>query len=411
MNLKVLCPCGSKFSFDIEPVNGQMPMAINCPTCGADATALANEAIRRQSAPAAGAPIQARVSGLRVSKHGDAPAAPAAAPAAPEHNPLHGEAKAGECAKHPGYPTIEACRVCGKPICSHCMEQFGYVCSAYCRTQAEQKKIKLPRYKSQRKVKNAQAEARVIRLIVAVLACGAIFVGAWVWYRFFGSLPKVVYSVPVPKTGDEEETHFYASLLGPGKLLTFNGTQLALQDVAHNQPLWTANIQATPRTPGPDSAIPGGPPRGPRGLPPGGPGSDPRYAMRPPGGAPSAAGNATEGQTLKRASALAAAGGAAARKPGGASLNAIQPMANARSSPKLETSVIASTNEIWVVLSDRALRFSPENGAGRGDVAFPTPVIKLTHDENSIMAVSQPDPLHKVITQISLANGAVQTAL
>src|SRR5207253_2489881 len=48
MNIKVLCPCGAKFRFEIEPVNGRMPGSVACPTCGGDATELANIVISQQ---------------------------------------------------------------------------------------------------------------------------------------------------------------------------------------------------------------------------------------------------------------------------------------------------------------------------------------------------------------------------
>ncbi|HLP78563.1 MAG TPA: DUF3239 domain-containing protein [Candidatus Paceibacterota bacterium] len=48
--LKVQCPCGQKFSFDVEPVDGQMPFAVNCPSCGADATAIANQSLAESDA-------------------------------------------------------------------------------------------------------------------------------------------------------------------------------------------------------------------------------------------------------------------------------------------------------------------------------------------------------------------------
>ena len=53
MTIKVQCPCGAKYSFDVEPVDGRMPFAVKCPTCNADGTALANEQIASQM----GAPI------------------------------------------------------------------------------------------------------------------------------------------------------------------------------------------------------------------------------------------------------------------------------------------------------------------------------------------------------------------
>ncbi|HSY17596.1 MAG TPA: hypothetical protein VK815_04640 [Candidatus Acidoferrales bacterium] len=45
--VKVVCRCGQKYSFEVEPVNGRMPQTIACPVCGADGTASANEIIAR----------------------------------------------------------------------------------------------------------------------------------------------------------------------------------------------------------------------------------------------------------------------------------------------------------------------------------------------------------------------------
>jgi len=50
MELKVLCNCGQKFKFDVEPVNGRMPFTVNCPVCGLDGTAAANTLLARNIA-------------------------------------------------------------------------------------------------------------------------------------------------------------------------------------------------------------------------------------------------------------------------------------------------------------------------------------------------------------------------
>lgn len=71
--VKVVCRCGQKYSFEVEPYNGRMPQTIACPVCGADGTASANEIIARSLA----APPPPRAPGLAP-----APAlAPALAPA------------------------------------------------------------------------------------------------------------------------------------------------------------------------------------------------------------------------------------------------------------------------------------------------------------------------------------------
>lgn len=46
--IKIQCSCGQKYAFDVEPINGRMPQVVNCPVCGADGTAAANEIIARQ---------------------------------------------------------------------------------------------------------------------------------------------------------------------------------------------------------------------------------------------------------------------------------------------------------------------------------------------------------------------------
>jgi hypothetical protein len=90
MEIKILCTCGTKFKFDVEPVNGRMPSPVFCPACGADTTAQANTLI--QAAPGAAqaipvvapapapsaAPAPAGPPGLRINR----PAAHSAPPAA-----------------------------------------------------------------------------------------------------------------------------------------------------------------------------------------------------------------------------------------------------------------------------------------------------------------------------------------
>jgi outer membrane protein assembly factor BamB len=50
MTIKIQCPCGSKYSFEVDPVEGRMPFAVNCPTCNADGTEMANQIIAETSA-------------------------------------------------------------------------------------------------------------------------------------------------------------------------------------------------------------------------------------------------------------------------------------------------------------------------------------------------------------------------
>src|ERR1043166_1678044 len=63
MEIKIQCGCGTKYKFDIEPVNGRMPVAAICPSCGANGTTDANQYIAQKlgAVTYAPAPIAASV--------------------------------------------------------------------------------------------------------------------------------------------------------------------------------------------------------------------------------------------------------------------------------------------------------------------------------------------------------------
>jgi hypothetical protein len=73
MELKVVCPCGQKYKFDVEPVGGRMPFTINCPVCNTDGTTAANALIAGQpgialSAMASPPPIAPVSGGLKINR-------------------------------------------------------------------------------------------------------------------------------------------------------------------------------------------------------------------------------------------------------------------------------------------------------------------------------------------------------
>jgi hypothetical protein len=47
VNIKIICSCGQKYAFDVYPLNGRMPATVQCPVCGMDGTAAANEIMAR----------------------------------------------------------------------------------------------------------------------------------------------------------------------------------------------------------------------------------------------------------------------------------------------------------------------------------------------------------------------------
>ncbi|MDB6016669.1 MAG: hypothetical protein JWR19_1158, partial [Pedosphaera sp.] len=50
------------------------------------------------------------------------------------------------------------------------MEQFGYVCSVYCDQQAVSKKLRVPVYAQQKRVRQGQSNVKAKRLTFASIA-------------------------------------------------------------------------------------------------------------------------------------------------------------------------------------------------------------------------------------------------
>jgi hypothetical protein len=254
MEVKVQCKCGTRFAFEVEPVNGRMPVRVNCPDCGADGTDYANEVIRQKLGAAAvpGVPVAIAVVAtpapvrqpMRVAV--PQPAVAAAAPVATA-------ASVTFCPRHLKNPAVETCRVCGKPICEECMATYGYACSTFCRKRAEETGMELPVYAKQRAV----IEARITRMVKlaswAAILLVVVVVGAWGWYTFWGSRPRVIYSEKLPH-GDR--ARFY-HLLVPNQVLSVKATRMSLFDVAQQKQLWSVplNVGFSPPPP-PDPSMP-----------------------------------------------------------------------------------------------------------------------------------------------------------
>ncbi len=70
--VKIICGCGQKYAFDVQPLNGRMPAPVQCPVCGRDVTAIANEVIERTlgAQPVPSAPQSAPVLNNPAVKEG-----------------------------------------------------------------------------------------------------------------------------------------------------------------------------------------------------------------------------------------------------------------------------------------------------------------------------------------------------
>ena len=82
MEMKVVCDCGQKYAFEVNPEDGRMPVAVQCPACGADGTSAAN-GILSQVFPDAPPPEPEAVPAPPSATPAPAPFMSIAPPAAP----------------------------------------------------------------------------------------------------------------------------------------------------------------------------------------------------------------------------------------------------------------------------------------------------------------------------------------
>ncbi|MGZ8901564.1 MAG: outer membrane protein assembly factor BamB family protein, partial [Limisphaerales bacterium] len=250
MTIKILCDCGTKFAFDIEPIGGKMPGAVNCPSCSRDATEAANEIIAQQlvsntpvsagssirtAGPMKVAPPAGGTTSIRVS-------APAAMTAIAEATPVIDapDAPHQNCAKHPQAPGAANCVVCQKPICLDCMALFGYLCSAYCRGLAARKNIHVPVYAGM-KTELIQAEVKQgNKLLMGVGAASVLFLALFVWYSFFGSKPRMAWKLE----NSPSARFIHSQWIGRDKILAVASDKAGLYQASSGKQIWESSFKA-----------------------------------------------------------------------------------------------------------------------------------------------------------------------
>jgi outer membrane protein assembly factor BamB len=410
MLLKLNCQCGQRYSFDVEPVNGQMPFTVACPICGADGTANANALLaqisRTQSAPSASAPaaVPAEAAApagkprLRVSgaAHAPAAAAPVAAAAgAPAAAP------AGErCNRHLDKTAAAHCTVCKKPICPECMSMFGYLCSVNCRYQAEQQGIKVPKYKFQKRSVEAREFRKGALITVAVIAVIAVLIGGWYWYDYAGAKPKLADTIKTP--GDHET---YSQFLGDNKLLMVSPEKATLHDLKTKQDVWSTDIKETPRErPKPaddtaDEAVPAtaGTPQQ-RAI-----GSALKAKLR---GA-----TATKTATPVKAATKSAAKPVAAQAPVDDSDDDESDLSYGFSgfSSYGTPRVVTDAENVWVCSGNALKCLDAKTGALKKTIPIDGQLMQFTASDNNLLLVTAPNATRRLLTRIETPSGNTTT--
>src|ERR1700722_156757 len=109
--MKIQCPCGAKYAFDLTPEMAREPVKFVCPQCGLDSSEVVNQLVQEelaeQNLPAVPAPPDAPLPPLKPAParlkitHSDGPVAPPSAD--PASSPANYVSK--YCQRHAGVQT------------------------------------------------------------------------------------------------------------------------------------------------------------------------------------------------------------------------------------------------------------------------------------------------------------------
>ena len=243
--MKIQCDCGAKYALEATPEMARNPVTFACPGCGLDLSARLNEAVQQElGGVGEAAPVAAPATEIAPAQ---APPTPPPA-GAPRVRISHGASRATGtpevadtrfCPKHPQLRVTEKCRVCGKGICPKCMQLFGYVCSPRCKEKAELQGIEVPVFAGQRDVAQHR-EWRKIALVAKF--AGAILVllaGVWVWYAWFGSRPRPVFTV---RFDDDPAMSGESAVCDGGQIVFIHGAKLARYDLKSKKQIWLRHL-------------------------------------------------------------------------------------------------------------------------------------------------------------------------
>jgi hypothetical protein len=118
------------------------------------------------------------------------------------------------------------------------MELFGYVCSPLCRAKAVARGLNIPVYPLQKSVVEAR-RWRLIALIGWGIGAGILaLAGIWFWYAWFGSVPKLAYSLALP----EMARSGVVRLVDRDQLVFLHGGKLRRVDMGRNLVVWAVTV-------------------------------------------------------------------------------------------------------------------------------------------------------------------------
>jgi hypothetical protein len=114
------------------------------------------------------------------------------------------------------------------------MQLFGYACSPLCRAKADSHGIKIPVYEGQQTVVDARLWRKTARIAMAIGAVTVAVLALWFWYEWFGSMPKVAFSVRFDNVAYSGQSAF----AGNDQIVFLHGDILARYDMKSQRQVW-----------------------------------------------------------------------------------------------------------------------------------------------------------------------------
>lgn len=256
--MKIQCSCGAKYEFAVSPEMLTAPFKFVCSACGRDASEFVLQLVRQELSQSgtpvpeargrapAGVLLEEPPEGVEPPKEPVSSAKRAAVKVqarihTAEPVPAPDDVRAGTpCHRHPGELAFEKCYVCSKPICPKCMELFGWVCSPLCKAKAESHGIAVPVFAGQKSVVEARLWRRLGRVGLALGAGLVLLAGFWVWYRWFGSVPKPVFSVRFAEPSYSGQSAFAGA--ENDQIVFLHGNTLARYQLKPKKEVWSRDL-------------------------------------------------------------------------------------------------------------------------------------------------------------------------
>ena len=387
LTIKVECECGTRYKFDVAPVDGRMPVEVICPHCGSDGTDKADRLIEIELARLSGAPVPPKIELPKPFKvEAEKTAFQVTGKRPPQHTvtlpPQVKKPGLGHpCPKHPKETTVNGCLLCKRPICQVCMSKYGYFCSTTCRHEAEQRGMEIPVYQGQESLVRERKHRRTKRLIIGTAALVVAICVLWAWYAFFGSQPQMNCAVNIDKADHLD----YCRFAGPGPILLKPDRVLSLYDTRGLKPIWSISLALYQKP-------------------------LPTLDELPTAGEIEAEFRKEQAEfekTGKRPERKWKSGLDELRRPSTQDefLSRFSHHTSFRSPRRDEGRVQLRGGEIWVLFSDSLVVFDRKTGKEKKKVALRGQVLQLTPDDSVIFVTSTGRPNEGQLTRIAFRTG------